>query len=64
MVRQLVGAQCGTSSAVDGGNNNKLDVMRVPITLIWAAFLIQKVRKIVSLPRENNFIFIYITPYT
>lgn len=28
---------------VDGGNNNKLGIMRVPETLIWAAFLVQKV---------------------
>lgn len=26
------------------GNNNKLGIMRVPETLFWAAFLIQKVR--------------------
>ena len=28
---------------VDGGNNNKLGNMRVPETLIWAAFLIHEV---------------------
>lgn len=41
----LVGtAGWGSSRAIDGGNN-KLDIMRVPDTLFWAAFLIHKVRE-------------------
>lgn len=39
--------------SVDGGDNNKLDTMRVPETLIWAAFLIQKVRETASVSSKT-----------
>lgn len=38
---------------VDGGDNNKLDTMRVPETLIWVAFLIQKVRETTSVSSKT-----------
>lgn len=38
---------------VDGGDNNKLDTMRVPDTLIWVAFLIQKVRETTSVSSKT-----------
>lgn len=48
---QLMRALCSVEERepsgwlADGGNDNKLGIMRVPETLFWAALLIQKVRE-------------------
>lgn len=43
LVRLLEGLERSVC-LLDGGNNNKLDTMRLPETLVWAALFIHEVR--------------------